>query len=756
MSKGKLVVVAAFLASVAGLVAFRARLTRLAGPPGVGDVVKRGDLSLSVVGWRELDSTPATFPKPGHRFVAVGVVLANGATPAILDGLHLEAGGARFEFDLNACLLITARVPFVGPALLPGQRVGGEIGFQIPKDASGLRFVFGKSLVPVKDGDGLLPTGEETVIALGPTPVRARPPAGPRPGEHEVGEAVDADGLALTVHGAEPLAPADAAEPPKRGNRWLVVDVSLENRRAEAAKISFVLAFRVVDGSGASYGVFSMTTIALLAGTNPDEIAPGGKVRFKLAAEVPRDRTGFALEFEPALTPQRPVASVALPDLPFEAEPPPGAAAAEKPRPVVERKLASTVQLGEVVAVGSLCAAVLGWREVEWDDWDHPREGNRFVAVEAMLVNPGAVPVAVDAAQLLVVRDPAGHEYASTLSSSRRRFPLESTFRRVLEPGETVRGEVGCELPAREEELGLVVDGDAPVLVALGTKPRAVAAPPTVPGAKLAPASEPGSTLVSGDLAVTVLDLGAAASPMLEKRPGLRWLALEVKLENRGTAERTGGIALDRLGVVDAAGRGSSVAAARRAFGPLVFRELLPLVPGGSLRGFVCFEAGADPGELRLGVLDGEGEAAKKAWVRLGPVPREPVGLEAAVAERLETVERAGTAGDLALVLLAWRHANALVETDPEAKPAEAEAAKARVASARTKLLPVLARAYRAVAEDLLAALDGALAKADDGFLEDSDLGEVLRDMRREDPSLVGAAEELARRGAEIKNKPRK
>jgi hypothetical protein len=755
MSKRAVAALGATLAAVVVVGSVLPRLRGPAGPAKVGEVVKRGDLSLSVLGWRELTPTKDTFPKPGNRFVAVEVMLVNGATPTIMDGLHLEAGGTRFEPDItNACQLCTGLVPLVGPALLPDQRVAGEVGFQVPKAAADLRFVFGKSQTPAPDKDALMPMGEETVVALGSTPTRVEPPAaaGERPGTHKVGEAVDANGLVMTVHGVEPLAAADAAEPPKRGNRYVVVDVSLENKRPEAAKISFVTAFHANDGLGTRYGFFSMTTIRLLAGAKIDEIAPGSQVRFRMAAEVPRDRTGLALEFEPEIM-GGPTVTVALPDLPKEAEPPPSAAEApEKPAPVVEREFASTVKLGEVASIGSIRVAVLGWRPVEGDEMDHPKDGNRFIAVEAMIVNTAADTLAIDVERLRV-RDFGGHEYRTGLPSGLVFCPLMSTVGTFLEPGETVRGELLYEVPAREEELGLVVDVDPPVLFALGAKPHEVA-PPRIPEAKLAPATEPGTTGAACDMAATVLSFSAATEPSLDRHPGRRWFALELKLENRGKEDKPGVLALTQVAVVDAAGHCTSIDASRRAFGPLAFRETLPLAAGGSQRGFVCFEAPPEAGELRLGLLGRESDGtAKKAWIRLGPVPRQPVGLKATVDERLETLERAKAADDLALVLLCWTQAKSLVEADSDAKPSEVEEAKARLASARPALLPLLARAYRAAAEGLLAELEKALAKGDDGFLEGSDVHDIVRDMRGEDPSFADAADELAGRLDEVKKK---
>lgn len=764
MSKRALAALGATLAAVLVIVAFQARLHVPAGPTKVGEVVKRGDLSLAVVGWRELAPTKDTFPKPGHRFVAVEVVLANGATPVIIGGLSLEAAGARFDPDMNACQLVTGLVPLVGPALLPGQRVAGEVGFQVPKQAADLRFVFGKSIAPARGKDDLVPTGDEMVVALGPTPTRVQPPeatlGGERPAGHKVGEAVDANGLVLTVHGVEPLAVVeDAFERPKPGNRLVAFEVSLENKRSADAKIVAIMAFHLVDAMGTRYGPAMMASMRLLAGVKTDEIAQGSKIRFKMAAEVPRDRTGLSLEFEPEIM-GGPVVTVALPDLPPEAEPPPGAAGTEAPAklaPVVERKLASTVKLGEVASAGPLRVAVLGWRLLEGNDMSHPREGNRFIAVEAMLVNAGAETLMIGPDRWLLIRDAAGHEYRRDFGGVYLcPFPLEGALNGFLYPGETLRGELAYEVPAREEELGLVVDATAlqapPVLIALGEKPQAVATPPAVEGAKLAPASEPGTAAAAGDRAVTVLGFGAATAPSLERRPGRRWFTLEVKLENRGKEAMSTTLALSRLAVVDAAGRRYSVDSSGMAFGRLV---RVTLAPGGSRRGFVYFE-GPESGELRLGIFGVDGDTWKKAWTRLGPIPGQPVGFKGMVDERLETLERAKAADDVTLVLLCWTQAKALLEADSNAKPAEVDAAKARVASLKPALLPLLARAYRAAAEDLLAELENALAKGDDGFLEGSDLDEIIRDMRHEDPTFADAAEVLAKRAAELKKKSRK
>ncbi len=111
----------------------------------VGDQVEISDLVIQVRGVSYPDGTDIVQPRVGYKFVAVDVQLENqgNSTREITSIVQMylkDASGQKYTFHLGAQSILDSGLP--DDELQPGERVRGQIGFQIPEDTSGLIFVF--------------------------------------------------------------------------------------------------------------------------------------------------------------------------------------------------------------------------------------------------------------------------------------------------------------------------------------------------------------------------------------------------------------------------------------------------------------------------------------------------------------------------------------------------------------------------------------------------------------------------------------
>lgn len=260
----------------------------------VGDVVSVGDSVLVVLGWSIVPSTDFVKPDAGNQFVAVDMLLVNqgkkSASISSLLQMSLRDGTAqKYTVDFSATTALSGTS--VDGELAPGERVRGKAGFQVPERVQGLQFVFDASLFS---------TGK-VVVDLGAKPIAVDPPAN-LAGEttqttYSVGQAVRIGDLVLTVNKISSPA-GDEFTKPAAEHKFLVVDVTIENKGAKAAAISTVLQMWVKDAGGQKYTVDLMATTAAKGATPDGELAAGEKVRGQVGYQVPTKATGLVFVFD--------------------------------------------------------------------------------------------------------------------------------------------------------------------------------------------------------------------------------------------------------------------------------------------------------------------------------------------------------------------------------------------------------------------------------------------------------------------------
>ena len=260
----------------------------------VGDIIEISDFALVALGW---DTVTHDLFKPGqgNQFVAIELVLVNqGDSPVAVSTLLQmslkDSTDQQYTLDIGAQSAITEGSP--DGELAAGEKIRGKIGFQVPEDASGLVFVFEPNL---------LGTGK-VFIDLGDSPISLDPPA-ELPGEiapdaFKPGDIVEIGDFTLVVNGVESSTGSDFVKPAE-GNEFVIVDLTLENKRDESVAVSSLLQMSLKDATGQIYAVNLLASTAG-GGTTPDgELAAGEKLRGQVGFEVPSDAEGLLFVFDP-------------------------------------------------------------------------------------------------------------------------------------------------------------------------------------------------------------------------------------------------------------------------------------------------------------------------------------------------------------------------------------------------------------------------------------------------------------------------
>lgn len=260
----------------------------------VGDVVGIGDLSLVVLGWNWTEGNDFAKPEAGNKFLAVEMLVVNKGEKAdsistLMQMSLKDQTSQKYSVDLLAASAAGADSP--EGEIAPGERLRGKVWFQVPEGATGLVFVFDADIF----GRGKI------FVDLGSEPVSLEPPA-ELAGEtaqttYKIGDVVKIGDLSLTMNGVSTPA-GDSFARPDPGNKFVVVDMTLENRGGKAESISTIMQMSLKDATGQKYGVSLMAT-ASSGGSSPDgELAAGEKVRGQVGFEVPENAQGLTFVFD--------------------------------------------------------------------------------------------------------------------------------------------------------------------------------------------------------------------------------------------------------------------------------------------------------------------------------------------------------------------------------------------------------------------------------------------------------------------------
>jgi hypothetical protein len=111
----------------------------------VGDIIEIGTFTLTVNEVAYPTGDQYNKPDPGHKFLVVDVTIGNKGTSAVLISSMLQmwvkdSEGQKYDLDLMASVASGGTTP--DGEIAAGEKIRGQVGFQVPENAVGLIFVF--------------------------------------------------------------------------------------------------------------------------------------------------------------------------------------------------------------------------------------------------------------------------------------------------------------------------------------------------------------------------------------------------------------------------------------------------------------------------------------------------------------------------------------------------------------------------------------------------------------------------------------
>lgn len=251
----------------------------------IGDVVTIGNGVLFALGWENVQARDFIKPEDGKKFIAVELIVVNNSQSAIRIDTSRQASvedntGQTYDSDFDSFVAVGSAS--IDGELVPGEKVQGKVGFQVPENVQSLQFVFDASAFG----------SDKVKVDLGAEPVTIEPPAD-LAGEtslqtYDVSDAIAIGTTTLTVNDVQYPTSYQSSEP-TAGFKFLVVDLTIENKGSEAILFSVLDQPSLKDASGQTY----------FAQFSPNvEIAPGEEHRGQVGFSVPENAADFVFIFD--------------------------------------------------------------------------------------------------------------------------------------------------------------------------------------------------------------------------------------------------------------------------------------------------------------------------------------------------------------------------------------------------------------------------------------------------------------------------
>ena len=275
--------------------------------------MRLGDLDVTVQGVRASLGNDFWTPEEGNYFVYVDVMFTNTvdrpqAVSTLLQMTLQDAEGFRYSVDFLATSAGNVSPP--DGEIAPGGFLRGEVGYQIPKSATGLTWRFSGDVFRL--GQAAFAIGAIAVPTATPAPTATPVPIG-----YSLDNAVPAggtligsDGTEILVVGIIPDARQQIAEenqfndPPAEGNQFYMISVEVVNPPGNEPITVTNLDFKLIGDNRVVYTAFENR-----CGLIPDalgdglgtEIFGGGRVQGNICFEIPEGEGGLLLIHEPGL-----------------------------------------------------------------------------------------------------------------------------------------------------------------------------------------------------------------------------------------------------------------------------------------------------------------------------------------------------------------------------------------------------------------------------------------------------------------------
>jgi hypothetical protein len=287
------------------------------------------------------------------------------------------------------------------------------------------------------------PIVEEPMIEEAPQPTDTSSD----PLTYEVGDIVSMGDIVMVVLGWD-TPPGDEFTQPEEGNKFVVVDILFVNQGLDATNVSSLLQFTLKDTTDQQYDVDLLASLASGENSIDGEISPGERVRGKAGFQVPTDASGLVFVFDADIFGSGKV-FVELGPEPVAVEP---------PSEIIGEVEQPTFSVGDIIEAGEITLTVNEVTFPVGDEFTQPEENKKFVVVDVSFTNNGSESANVSSLLQMEVKDDTGQTYEVDIMASVASGG--STPDGEISSGETIRGQVGYQVPNDAQGLVFVFDAD--------------------------------------------------------------------------------------------------------------------------------------------------------------------------------------------------------------------------------------------------------------------------------------------------------
>ncbi len=345
------------------------------------------------------------------------------------------------EFKKTVSILFLLIFLFVLPALACGSETPTKVG-EVEQESGS---------VPVAteveaEAGGVTSATEQPVDE--PTDISQPKPTQPSADTtFAIGDIIDFGDISMVVLGWNTPS-GDDFNKPEEGNEFVVVDLLFVNTGSTSDSLSTMLQMQLKDSTSQVYNTDIGAAVASGSGSPDGEISPGERVRGSVGFQTPQDATGLQFVFDGSILGAGRV-FVNLGDEPVSVE---------APAEIAGETAMTTFEAGDIIEIGDLVLVVNGVTFPTGDDFTQPDDGKKFVVVDLSITNNTDSAQAVSSLLQMELKDTTGQSYEIDIMASVAAGG--ATPDGELAPGETIRGQVGYQVPVDAQGLIFVFDGD--------------------------------------------------------------------------------------------------------------------------------------------------------------------------------------------------------------------------------------------------------------------------------------------------------
>lgn len=414
----------------------------------IGDTISINNTTLVVLGWENVEANEFMGPDEGNKFIAVELMIINNSESAksistLLQMSVKDEKDQKYDVDLFAASSISGGN--LDGELSPGERIRGKVGFQVPENIQTLQFVF----------DAAFFSSGKVFVDLGSEPISVEAPSDLTSSTametYKIGDLIEINNHTMVVLGWEDI-PAGDFLTPEAGNKFVAVEMFIANNSQDSISISSLLQMTLKDEADRSYDIDFSAASEIKDGSVDGSLVPGEKVRGKVGFQVPEESQNLQFVFDASIFGSGKM-NVDLGTSPVSVQP---------PADLTGPSSLETFNIGDVVAFENTSLTVNEFSYATGSQFNEPEEGYKYLLVDITVENTSSETINISTLLQMYVKDSDHKKYAVDIMASME--SSSSLPEGELSPGESIRGQVGYQVP--ENATGLVFALEADVFEA--------------------------------------------------------------------------------------------------------------------------------------------------------------------------------------------------------------------------------------------------------------------------------------------------